>query len=106
MLYIGNLCKFISLMIIKEEQGIFYPQNKEYVNTAELVKTIAAVSGKKVITTQLFNFVLKPLSKKVTTFNKLFGDMVYDKSMSDYADWAYCLNDFEKSIMCTEDNHE
>ena len=106
MLHIDNLCEFVRLMIDNNESGIFYPQNKEYVNTAELVKTIAAVSGKKVITTQLFNFVLKPLSKKVTTFNKLFGDMVYDKSMSDYADWAYCLNDFEKSIMCTEDNHE
>lgn len=106
MLHIDNLCEFVRLMIDNNESGIFYPQNKEYVNTAELVKTIAAVSGKKVITTQLFNFVLKPLSKKVTTFNKLFGDMVYDKSMSDYADWAYCVNDFEKSIMCTEDNHE
>lgn len=102
MLHIDNLCEFIRLMIDNSEHGIFYPQNKEYVNTAELVKAIAEINGRKICLIGLFNPFLKVLSDKVTTFNKLFGNLIYDKSMSDYADWAYCVNDFKGSIRKTE----
>ena len=103
MLHIDNLCEFIRLMIDNNEHGIFYPQNREYVSTAELVKTIAELKDKKMIMLPWFNPLLKALSKKVTTFNKLFGDLVYDKSMSAYNDWSYCVNDFEESIRKTEE---
>lgn len=102
MLHIENLCEFIRLMIENNEHGIFYPQNREYVSTAELVKTIAKISGKKVITVSVFNPILRGLANRVTTFNKLFGDLVYDREMSDYRDFAYCVNDFEESIRKTE----
>ncbi len=103
MLHIDNLCEFIRLMIDNNEHGIFYPQNRKYVSTAELVKTIAELKGKKVIMLPWFDPLLKALSKKVTTFNKLFGDLVYDKSMSAYNGWSYCVNDFEESIRKTEE---
>lgn len=103
MLHIDNLCEFIRLMIDNNEHGIFYPQNREYVSTAELVKTIAELKGKKVIMLPWFDPLLKALSKKMTTFNKLFGDLVYDKNMSAYNDWSYCVNDFEESIRKTEE---
>ena len=32
MLYIGNLCRFVELMVENGERGIFYPQNAEYVD--------------------------------------------------------------------------
>ena len=102
MLHIENLCEFIKLMIDNNEHGIFYPQNKEYVSTAELVKTVGAVYGKKIRLIGVFNFILKPLSRKITVFNKLFGDLVYDKKMSDYKGYSYCVNDFEESIKRTE----
>lgn len=102
MLHIDNLCEFLRLVIENNESGIFYPQNKEYVNTAELVKTIAEVNNKKLITIGIFNPVLKLLANRMTTFNKLFGDLVYDKSMSDYMDFGYCVRDFEESIRLTE----
>lgn len=102
MLHIDNLCEFIKLMIDNEESGFFYPQNKEYVSTAELVRTIAYIKGKKIIMIPWFNPLLKVLSNKVTTFNKLFGDLIYDKNMSSYNNWSYCVNDFEESIRKTE----
>lgn len=101
-LHVENLCEFIRLVIDNEEHGIFYPQNKEYVSTTELVKTIAKISGKKVVTVSVFDPVLRALANKVTTFNKLFGDLVYDREMSNYRDFAYCVNDFEESIRKTE----
>jgi len=47
MFYISNLFRFISLMIENEENGIFFPQNADYVNTSEMVREIAKVYGKK-----------------------------------------------------------
>lgn len=43
MLYIGNLAEFIRLMIENKERGIFFPQNKEYVDTGEMIREIARV---------------------------------------------------------------
>lgn len=102
MLYIENLCEFIRILIDNKEKGIFYPQNKEYVSTVELVKTIAKFHGRKINTISFFNPIFIFLKNKITTFSKLFGDMIYDKSMSDYADFEYCIWDFEKSIEETE----
>lgn len=102
MLYIDNLCEFIRLMAEHEESGIFYPQNREYVNTFALVREIAKVHGKRVRGVRLLNPVLGLLAKRVNVCNKLFGNLVYEKSMSDYMDFAYCVTDFAESIRKTE----
>ncbi|WP_327796016.1 NAD-dependent epimerase/dehydratase family protein [Tetragenococcus halophilus] len=47
MLHIDNLCEFIKLMIINNENGLFFPQNKEFVNTSELVQAISKTHKKK-----------------------------------------------------------
>ncbi|MCL2842921.1 MAG: NAD-dependent epimerase/dehydratase family protein [Oscillospiraceae bacterium] len=102
MLHIDNLCEFIRLMVEQNESGIFYPQNREYVNTFRLVCEIAKVHGKRVRGVRLLNPVVALLSKRVNVLNKLFGDLVYDKGMSDYMDFAYCVTDFAESIRKTE----
>lgn len=103
MLHIDNLCEFIRLAIDYEESGIMYPQNKEYVNTTQMVQEIARVSGKKIHTTKIFNPIISVLSKRVDMINKVFGSLVYDKSMSDYWNWEYCVCDFQQSIKRTEE---
>ena len=40
MIYIDNLCEFIRLIVQNQDNGIFYPQNQDYVNTSQLVKEI------------------------------------------------------------------
>lgn len=101
MLHIDNLCEFIRLMILNEEQGIFFPQNKEYVNTAEMVKAIAEVHGKKIKLTKVFNPIIKGLGNFVSLIDKAFGSLVYEKELSEYRG-NYQINDFEKSIALTE----
>ncbi len=107
MLYIGNLCKFISLMIENEENGIFYPQNREYVRTSQMVKEIAAVQNKKIRMTRIFNPALKVLGrlggKLGGLANKAFGNMVYEKEMSEYH-MDYQIYDLSESIKLTEEN--
>ncbi len=101
MLHIDNLCEFIKVMIDHEETGLYFPQNKEYVKTSDLVRTIAEVHGKKIIMTKLFNPVLR-LMFGVGIVNKVFGNLVYEKSMSDYDKANYRIRDFKESIDLTE----
>jgi len=103
MLHIDNLCEFIKVMVDYEETGLYFPQNKEYVKTSELVKTIAEVHGKKIIMTKLFNPVLRLMfGIGIGIVNKVFGNLVYEKSMSDYDKANYRIRDFKESIELTE----
>lgn len=107
MLYVENLCKFISLMIENEESGIFFPQNAEYVKTSEMVKEIAKVHGKKVYMVKVFNpvlFLMGKMSGKIGGLvNKAFGNMVYEKTLSEYIE-TYNEYALEDSITMTEKN--
>lgn len=101
MLYIENLSEFIRLMIENEEQGVFFPQNAEYSNTSEMVKTIAAAHGKKVILVKGFGWALRIMGCFNGLVNKAFGNMSYEKSMSEYG-VEYRKYSLAESIVRTE----
>lgn len=84
MLYIENLCEFVRLMVENEEQGTFWPQNREYSNTSELVKLIAEIHEKKVRLILCCEWALKIMSKVTGLVNKAFGSFCYDRSLSEY----------------------
>jgi UDP-glucose 4-epimerase len=105
MLHIDNLCEFISLMVENEEQGLFFPQNAEYVKTSEMVRLIAAAHDKKVRLTRLANPLLRLMGSKIGMVNKAFGNLVYEKNMSTYKK-NYCMRDLEESIRLTEEVKE
>lgn len=105
MLYIGNLCRFLQLMIQNGERGTFYPQNADYVRTADMVAAIAAEHGKKVRLTRIFHPGLLLLGKMGgkpgALVNKAFGNMVYEQAMSEYRE-EYRMYGFEESVRLTE----
>lgn len=80
MVYIDNLAEFVKQLIDNKSGGLFFPQNAEYVNTSEMVRIIAEVHGKRMVMTKVFNPLLRLLN--VSTVNKVFGDLVYDMSIS------------------------
>lgn len=84
MLYIDNLCEFVRLMIVNEEQGIFWPQNAEYSNTSELVRMIAAEHGKRIALLKGTSVPLKIAGKFTGLVDKAFGNLAYDQKMSMY----------------------
>ena len=102
MLHVDNLCEFIRLIIDNYETGYFYPQNKEYISTSVMVKTIADMYGKHMILTKIFNPFLFLLAKRIKLINKVFGNFSYVKEMSNYQDYAYCIHDFRETIKQTE----
>ncbi|MFT4104653.1 MAG: NAD-dependent epimerase/dehydratase family protein [Lacrimispora sp.] len=106
MLHIDNLCEFIKIMIDNEESGIFFPQNKEYVRTSEMVRIIAEVHGKKIKLFKGMNWAVK-MAFRIRVVNKIFGNLVYDQSMSSYDKENYRIRDLTESIELTEkDNGE
>lgn len=101
MIHVDNLSEFIKLLILNEETGIFFPQNKEYVQTSHLVKMIAHVHGKRNHQTKLFNLLIRK-ALKINMVQKVFGDYVYDKGMSNYAEGLYQVYNLKESIDLTE----
>lgn len=104
MLHIDNLCELIKLMIDNEESGLFFPQNKEYVSTSEIVRTIAEVHGKKIRMTKVFNPILKRMYG-LGVVNKAFGNLVYEMDMSEYGKGEYRVRGFRETIKLTERNN-
>ncbi len=102
MLYIDNLCEFVRLLIENESNGIFFPQNKEYVSTSKMVQEMAACHNKRLHLTKLFNPIIYLCAGFVGILNKVFGNLAYAKEMSDDWDFRYCVVDFEESIKQSE----
>lgn len=100
-LYIENLCEFVRLMIENEERGLFFPQNKEYCNTSELVKMIGKAHGKKILLIKGFTIPLKILAFFTGVVDKAFGNLAYDKNLSIYKQ-EYRLYSLCRSIIKTE----
>ena len=101
MIYIENLLEFVRLMVENEEQGIFWPQNAEYSNTALLVRAIAEAHGKKILLVPGFTWALKLLSHVTGLVNKAFGSLSYAQELSRYKQ-PYCIKTLKESIEETE----
>lgn len=101
MLYIENLAEFVRLLLEDEAEGIFCPQNNEYINTSEMVNLIAHANGKGILLVKGFTWALKLLSHVTGMVDKAFGSLCYDFELSGYPR-DYCLKTLEESILETE----
>lgn len=105
MLHIDNLCEFLSQIVLREERGIFFPQNAEYIRTSDMVRIIADVSRHKIRVGREWNWaviVASHIPGKISTLtNKAFGNLAYDQSLSDY-DFEYRVVNLRESIEKTE----
>jgi nucleoside-diphosphate-sugar epimerase len=79
MLHVDKLSEFIKLLIDDEEKGLFLPQDDEYVNTSILVKSLAEQSGNKILLSRLMGTIIMIVGKRISVFNKIFGNLVYEK---------------------------
>ena len=101
MIYAENLAEFIRILIERGEGGLFFPQNREYVTTAKLVKAVRETEGKKMILCRALNpfvrIVCKAPGKIGGLAKKAFGTLAIDRELSgDLA--AYQIFSFEESV--------
>ena len=102
MLYIDNLCELIRLLVEDGGDGLYCPQNAQYVSTSDMVSCIAAANGKKILLIQGFGWALKLLGPVTEMAEKAFGSLCYEKSLSAYSK-NYCITSFDQSIIETEE---
>lgn len=103
MIFIDNLSEFIRLLLDYKECGLFFPQNREYVNITEATKLIAMNIPKRIYFSKAFADVLNIVGKRIDALNKGFGNLVIDLQLSSYKDFEYCIADFQKSIVESKD---
>lgn len=98
MIYIDNLCEFVRMLIDEGFGGVYAPQNKELVSTADLVREINCAAGRKVLFTGLFNWAI-PIGNKMTRIvRRAFANDCYDLKLSNYWNYKYYVVDFKESI--------
>lgn len=96
MIYIDNLSSFVKLCIDKELKGLYLPQNKEYVKTIDIAKSIALKLEKKRYFSILLGcgvFVIRPF---VSVAKKGFGSLIY--SNTEEFNYDYCVVDNNESF--------
>lgn len=106
MLYIENLCEFVSLLALSGEAGIYFPQNQEYISTSYMVKVIGDAVERKVIEPRILGsfvrFAMEMPGKIGRLASKAFGSSWYDQKLSQYSGLDYQKISFEESIKRTE----
>lgn len=106
MIYINNLSEFLRLIIDYKKDGIYHPQNTDYVSTLKLVEEISSYYNKSIYKTSLFNPLIRFL-KKINVIAKLFGDLVYEHCLSTLYDdngdiLEYEVLNFKESVRESE----
>ena len=105
MLYIDNLCEFLCKLALSGESGIFFPQNREFTNTSDMVEKISMVSGGSIVLSGLLAPAVRIASympgKIKVLVNKAFGNLIYDQRLSAYT-FDYRVADLADSIEAAE----
>ena len=94
MIYIDNLSSFVKMAIDRELSGLYFPQNREYMNTSQMAMGIAEGLGKKCRLSRLLGFGVKLLMPFVSMAKKGFGTLIYENTES---------LDFEYIVISAED---
>ncbi|MCR8968940.1 NAD-dependent epimerase/dehydratase family protein [Facklamia sp. 7083-14-GEN3] len=100
MLYIDNLSELIYLIISNEYSGLILPQNSEYISTKKMVNLIGIINNHKIL--NIPSLIRKDFLVKLPIFNKVFGDLKYEKHTTKVFENKYQIYGFEESIKITE----
>lgn len=88
MLADATLCRFVQLMIDNRESGVFFPQDKEYICTSELVERLAQEQNHRIFLVPGFGWLIRLCmhlpGKTGAVLRKLFGNLTYAQEMSSY----------------------
>ena len=96
MIHIDNLCEFLKLCIDRCENGLFFPQNREYMQTSAMARTIAEKLGKRVFFSRLLGAAVRLTIPFLSLTQKAFGSLIYrDTECHDY---CYCIRNGASSV--------
>ena len=79
MLHIDGLCEAVRKMIDSQGEGLYLPQDEDYVCTCKMVQGIARNMGKKMRLLKVLNPAVVLVKCCTTMGKKAFGDLYYEK---------------------------
>lgn len=77
LVHIDNLVFFVKQAIDGEYNGLYFPQDKEYVRTIDLAKNIAKKENKKVYFSFILGLVVIIFRPFIGKLKKAFGSLIY-----------------------------
>ncbi|MBI9014101.1 MAG: NAD-dependent epimerase/dehydratase family protein [Clostridiales bacterium] len=83
MISIERLTEEIISIINKHSQGVFMPQDNEYINISTLVKKLSESNGRKILLIKIPSFCIKIVGRNKPIFNKVFGNLTYAKDFKE-----------------------
>lgn len=96
MIYIDNLSEFIAKSILLKVSGYHHPQNQDFMSTETMVHSIRKCKGKKTVSVPYFDRLISTIVTKFVIMEKLFGNLVYSKQMSEaHFEYIVVRNNFE-----------
>ena len=96
-LHVDNPAEFVKQAILRGLGGTYCPQNRELVDTVDVVRFFAKASGRRVWVTRLLNPFVWLGSLVLQPINKMLGTYYYAPEMS-RMDFDYQLVGFEESL--------
>lgn len=82
MLHVDGLSAFVKELVDREAEGLFIPQDEQYVCTSKMVQNIARGMGKKMKLLKCFNPFIDLLVDYTRIGRKAFGSLQYDMETS------------------------
>lgn len=83
MIYIENLSEILKQIVEEKRQGVFHPQNTEYVSTRQMVQYIAEAQQIKLYQSRLLGLGVNLIGKYIGVCHKVFGNLTYAPSIAD-----------------------
>ncbi len=96
MIYIENLCAFVAMAIDQRLDGLYFPQNKEYLSTCRMASVLADTMGKKLYMSYLCGFAVWVLRPFAGMLKKAFGSLIYQGT--EQHNYCYCLTETDDSL--------
>ena len=96
MISIDNLCAFVCMIIEQEDAGLFFPQNREYVNTTEMVKLMAEQLNRHIFFSRLAGLAVRAMVPAVGVARKAFSTLIYQECEKHA--FSYCKENFAESV--------
>lgn len=96
MIYIDNLSSFVEMCVSRSLEGIYFPQNRDYVSTASMAHELSRTFNKRIIMDPVTGFWVKLIRLWVPLVKKAFGSLIYLNT--DDFNFSYVVKENEGSF--------
>lgn len=96
MIYVNHLSSFVEMCIRENLEGVFFPQNQEYMNTSNMAEWIAQQKGRNVFFSNILGVIVKTAVNMITPARKAFGNLIYEDT-EDF-DFCYCKEELQDTV--------